>query len=165
MNDAEYQRRYREEHLEERRAYFREYRRKKRAAMTTEERREENRKRDLRSIRTGRTARRYARNPEKFIAKTRAWQKANPERKKTHVQNYRARKKNAFIEEVDRERVHRRSNGLCFCGEPVELAEMHVDHVYPLSRGGKHCYNNVQAAHPVCNLKKHDSLAIADLGK
>lgn len=33
-----------------------------------------------------------------------------------------------------------------------------LDHIIPLSKGGLHVYDNVQAAHWLCNQKKGDSL-------
>lgn len=35
-----------------------------------------------------------------------------------------------------------------------------VDHVIPLSKGGTHTYDNVAAAHWVCNMKKGDRLTL-----
>ena len=39
----------------------------------------------------------------------------------------------------------------------------HVDHVYPLSRGGEHSYRNTQPAHPECNIAKGDKMPIIPL--
>jgi hypothetical protein len=33
-----------------------------------------------------------------------------------------------------------------------------VDHIYPIAKGGKHCYSNVQLAHFICNSSKRDLL-------
>jgi 5-methylcytosine-specific restriction endonuclease McrA len=54
--------------------------------------------------------------------------------------------------------VFKRDRGLCgVCLEPVDPANWHLDHVRPISRGGLHCYANVQVSHPRCNLKKATS--------
>lgn len=41
-------------------------------------------------------------------------------------------------------------------------ADLHFDHVIPVSRGGAHSMDNIKSAHAVCNLRKHDKL-IAEL--
>lgn len=54
-------------------------------------------------------------------------------------------------------------DGVCcrLCGDPVDLRLKHpdpmsksMDHVVPLSRGGRHELANVQLAHLVCNMRK-----------
>jgi 5-methylcytosine-specific restriction endonuclease McrA len=46
-------------------------------------------------------------------------------------------------------------DGMCgICGDDVDPLKFHVDHVIPLARGGSHTYDNVQAAHPTCNIRK-----------
>lgn len=41
------------------------------------------------------------------------------------------------------------------CGEPIDQkAEFTLDHIVPLSKGGKTEWTNLQAAHRVCNLTK-----------
>ena len=48
-----------------------------------------------------------------------------------------------------------RDKGVCgLCKGKVKPGEGSVDHKVPLSRGGKHCMDNVQLAHLKCNLKK-----------
>jgi 5-methylcytosine-specific restriction endonuclease McrA len=67
----------------------------------------------------------------------------------------RARKLNAFVEDVDPTVLFERDEGLCgICGKPVDLTIAHVDHAIPLARGGEHSYANTQLAHPHCNLSK-----------
>lgn len=46
-----------------------------------------------------------------------------------------------------------RDAGCCgFCGEPVSLAEMHVDHILPRAVGGQDELDNLRPAHARCNL-------------
>jgi 5-methylcytosine-specific restriction endonuclease McrA len=67
----------------------------------------------------------------------------------------RANEENAFDEYVDRKVVWYLYGMMCgICWQPVTFEEMHVDHIIPLSKGGRHSYKNVQASHPACNLKK-----------
>lgn len=60
-----------------------------------------------------------------------------------------------------------RDGGAChICGGPVDLsapprspAAPTIDHVTPLSRGGKHTPENVRLAHYGCNSRKGDKVA------
>ena len=48
-----------------------------------------------------------------------------------------------------------RDRGTCgICGRAVDAADFHLDHVIPLLRGGSDHVNNLQLAHPLCNLLK-----------
>lgn len=40
------------------------------------------------------------------------------------------------------------------CGSSVELADVHIDHVLPVSRGGSDHPQNLQVSHSRCNLSK-----------
>jgi 5-methylcytosine-specific restriction endonuclease McrA len=56
---------------------------------------------------------------------------------------------------VYRRVVFARDGGICqICKLPVAREAMHVDHIVPLARGGKHEYANVQLAHARCNISK-----------
>jgi len=106
-----------------------------------------------------RNRKRYEANREYYIAQSAKWRSDNPERaKERHRVNEltrRARKREAFIEEVDPQTVYRMHGGMCgICKEFVSQDDFHVDHVIPLARGGEHGYINVQPAHPVCNIRK-----------
>ncbi len=87
------------------------------------------------------------------------WRLANPERYRTaHAQRTatrRARLQGAYVEDVDRQEVWRRDQGVChICGIPADPARWHLDHVVPLASGGSHAYDNVAVSHPACNLRK-----------
>ena len=80
---------------------------------------------------------------------------------------------------VDRDitlsKLSRRDEGICqLCGSPVDWADYiiddkgsfiaggnypSIDHIYPISRGGLHAWDNVQLAHFRCNSIKRDSIA------
>ena len=77
--------------------------------------------------------------------------------------SYQARRRGAFEEHVNRRSVWERDEGHCriklVCdGVFVPFEEMHLDHVVPISKGGKHCYANVQTSCGPCNLTKSDKL-------
>lgn len=64
-----------------------------------------------------------------------------------------------FVEEVSYEDVYRRDFGICkICGLPVIKDKRRdpnwsgsIDHIVPVSKGGKHSISNCQLAHRVCN--------------
>jgi len=61
----------------------------------------------------------------------------------------------AWVEDVKRNIVWDRDGRHCkMCQVFVSLEEMHLDHIVPLSRGGKHSYVNTQTLCGPCNLYK-----------
>jgi len=106
------------------------------------------------------------------VVAVKEWQRANPERVKeinsrrratdssrayhrVATSAYRARKANAFVEDVDHWTVYERDGGICaICCKSVPPSRYGVDHRIPLSRGGEHSYANVQLVHPRCNSRK-----------
>lgn len=79
-----------------------------------------------------------------------------------------ARKVNAFVEEVDLQVIYKRDKGICWlCEKPVDitlkwpdLGFSTLDHVVPLAKGGLHCYGNIKLAHLSCNCKKGDKTVV-----
>src|ERR1700677_818703 len=87
------------------------------------------------------------------------WCKENPDKVRDYHSNRRTRKRNAFIENIDRQIVLERDNGICgICKNLVDTTNYHIDHIIPLAKGGKHHYNNVQIAHPTWNWQKYTKL-------
>lgn len=114
---------------------------------------QENRERVLATVKA-----RYEADPEPTRARAHRWEREHPEVR----QDKRAKKKGAFVESVDRQVVFERDGGVCqLCRLPVDADDWHLDHVIPLSRGGLHCYSNVQVAHPRCNMVKHAKVPLA----
>ena len=53
--------------------------------------------------------------------------------------------------------IYQAHGGVCaLCGEPVEPADVTIDHIVPLVKGGAHERNNWQLAHRRCNSAKRD---------
>lgn len=127
---------------------------------------------------------RYARNIEQFRAKRRAvyqrdrkrilaanskWEKAHREVKRKHNRAYarrypermaalcekrRARLIGALVEDCSAKIKELRNVKVCsYCYETI-VGTTHVDHVIPLSRGGKHAPDNLTAACSSCNGSK-----------
>jgi 5-methylcytosine-specific restriction endonuclease McrA len=127
-------------------------------------------------------------NVGKVRASRRAWELANPEvvRAKTRNHHRRHRPELREYERRDPRRlarikrrkallrsavsapgadliipdvVYERSGGACgICHGPLARVDMDIDHIIPLTRGGAHTYDNVQAAHRSCNRSKGNRL-------
>lgn len=73
-----------------------------------------------------------------------------------------ALKQKAFVEIVEIDVVFARDKGICWlCGKDVNPllkwpnhGYATLDHVMPLSKGGRHSYDNIRLAHMSCNCKK-----------
>ena len=92
------------------------------------------------------------------------WSRRNPERSAAGKARYRARKRDAFVEDIDHSEVMERDRWTCgICGERIPKRAVYphprsasVDHILPLNAGGLHEMKNVQAAHLLCNALKSD---------
>jgi 5-methylcytosine-specific restriction endonuclease McrA len=117
----------------------------------------------------------YAQNKERRRREASEWYHANSDRALRIRRDYvaknrdkarvwgrksankrRAITKQVFVEAVDPRVVFERAKGVCgICGESVEMtSRWEVDHIVPISKGGSHCYANVQLAHRRCNRSK-----------
>jgi len=117
----------------------------------------------------------YAKNKERRKRASSEWYHANVDRALQNRREYvaknrdkarvwgrksankrRAITKDVFIEAVDPRVVFAKANGVCgICGEAVEMkSRWEVDHIIPISKGGTHCYANVQLSHRKCNRSK-----------
>lgn len=84
-------------------------------------------------------------------------------------------KKEAIIDsDITLKKLFSRDNGVCWiCGEQCDYDDCHkdeqgffvvgkrypsIDHVYPLSKGGVHSWDNVKLAHHYCNAIKNDKV-------
>ena len=104
--------------------------------------------------------------PEERVERERAsWRKyaagKGRENNRTHSRNYRAlKKKQAEGEPITKEvwrRILAEHGGKCaYC--KVETPYLEMDHVVPLTRGGKHSVDNVVPACRACNTSKNDQL-------
>jgi len=57
----------------------------------------------------------------------------------------------------NRERLFKDAAGSCiYCGHPLTLSSMEIDHIVPLSKGGGKDYDNLVCCCPHCNAKKGD---------
>lgn len=90
-------------------------------------------------------------NPIEARAKARAWQRANPGKSQASC----ARRRSKILD------------ALCTCCGTAAFKDlyararvlgMHVDHVHPLSKGGRHCLLNLQLLTPLENMRKGSRL-------
>lgn len=83
----------------------------------------------------------------------------------------RARKRDAFVENVVRSYIFERDGYCCqICGKKLAMTKVvphpkapTLDHIVPLAQGGTHERSNVQAAHFICNTMKSDGSAADQL--
>lgn len=70
-----------------------------------------------------------------------------------------ARRNGYFGESVDFGVLYQKQRGICgICRLPVSFETFAVDHVRPISKGGRHFAWNLQIAHKSCNSQKHAKL-------
>lgn len=113
-------------------------------------------------------------NPEKIISIQRNWYLKNKEIKKEKGKIYRITsdtyKQNHLLQTQNRRALkfttsdnsinidnvqlikEKQFSKCTYCKQ--ELLEFHLDHIMPLSRGGKHTIDNIQLLCPSCNLRK-----------
>lgn len=91
-----------------------------------------------------------------------------------YYERKRINKYNLVDKDISLKRLYKRDKGICYlCGEPCDYNDKiitdeghyivgetypSIDHVIPISKGGKHSWNNVKLAHHRCNTLKSDSL-------
>lgn len=124
---------WRESHREERRAYFKvlDAARKGRVRKPYDKQRE--------------STKRYR---EKNAGKVLLWQRNKCAKRRARILETQA-------ETIDYPLILRESKGLCgICKEPFDLFGIEFDHIVPLSRGGTHTRENIQATHSRCNRSK-----------
>lgn len=68
--------------------------------------------------------------------------------------------------DITLEKLFERDKGICrLCGKPCDRNDKtcgpnypSIDHIIPISKGGKHVWDNVQLAHRQCNIAKRDTI-------
>lgn len=105
----------------------------------------------------------YWNDPEHGRERSREYRKNNPHRRRefNDLRSERMRSNPGFVpfSHGEWERHKRLFGGECaYCHRPSEILEM--DHVIPLSRGGRHALANIVPACPSCNRTKSSLLLV-----
>lgn len=99
---------------------------------------------------------RYRANPEPHIARTARWLRENPERHAERQHQRRALTQSATSPEVLAAVIAElRQTPCAYCGSRERIE---IDHIVPLSRGGKHEPGNLAPACKRCNTSKNNRL-------
>lgn len=147
---------YRASHREERRAYNEAWRKAnpEKAQAATAAWRISNKEKYLKGAANYR-----AKNPEKVAAAVAAWSASNPEKRRINEHNRRSLKNinggklsSAIVSKL----IKVQRNKCAICKAHIKKDECHIDHIVPLSRGGRNDDKNVQLTCPTCNIKKRD---------
>jgi 5-methylcytosine-specific restriction endonuclease McrA len=95
-------------------------------------------------------------NRERIRQRVRAYRRAHPEGVRERNRRRRAIRCGASeAQRIDYAAIVARDGGRCgICGRPVDRAELHFDHIVPLSLGGAHAPWNLRVTHAGCNLRK-----------
>jgi hypothetical protein len=95
-------------------------------------------------------------NREQYLQNHKDWIKKNADLIKEYNRKRRAFKRGATIQNFTHEQLMQRMSIFGFkcsyCNGPFE----HLDHVIPLSKGGKHCLSNLRPSCQFCNCSKHN---------
>jgi len=99
----------------------------------------------------------YAANKEKVKASSKAWEKANPEacRIINHNRNARKRLNGGALSKGLSAKLFNLQRGLCPCCNQPLGDNYHMDHIMPISKGGKNEDWNIQLLRATCNNQKH----------
>jgi 5-methylcytosine-specific restriction endonuclease McrA len=124
-------------------------------AISNPERVSANKKKSAEKNRIARNERnraRYQQNPEIYRAKSRALRNANKELYDRHGINRRAIKRGTGGIKLSASEIMQIRKSPCFYCGTIGLNEL--DHIVPLSRGGKHTIGNLVSACRTCNASK-----------
>lgn len=111
--------------------------------------------RDSESIRA---AKNYIKNRDYILNRTKQWSKNNLDKKVEQRHRRQARLYGQIEFDLPKNFIkilREKQNNTCFYCSKSEV-KLTVEHMMPLSRGGKHCFNNVILACTTCNFSKHN---------
>lgn len=101
-----------------------------------------------------------AANPGSETENSRRWRREHPEQWALRNRENQRRRRARDEDPVDYAAILAEHGMVChICGgEIASLADLHMEHVIPLARGGRHHRNNIRPAHALCNLRKGVSI-------
>lgn len=140
----EYWREYRKAHRDEKIAYGKAYHEANRSEMNEK------------------AKRRYRIDPAPYVERARKWAAANPEKTSAHARKKNLRRRGAPVNAEAAQYIQLISQDpCCYCGQTT--ADMEIDHIHPLSRGGDSSWNNLTRACRSCNGAKQGKTLITYL--
>jgi 5-methylcytosine-specific restriction endonuclease McrA len=87
-----------------------------------------------------------------------SWRSRNPRKPALYMQRRRAKKNQNGIFEISNLELKRLYESPCAqCGNKQEIT---IDHIIPISRGGRHAIGNLQPLCKHCNSSKKDKLMV-----
>ena len=95
-------------------------------------------------------------NPEKAKANNKAWCESNPEKVAANGKRRRARKLNAGVFAITAKELKTLLAQPCYLCHIAPSTD--IEHIQPLSRGGRHSIGNILGACGLCNSKKGTKL-------
>ncbi len=98
----------------------------------------------------------YYANHEERLRKQREWGARNVKKVSEYSARKRARMRLVVVGEVCYATLLEAHGMVChICGGEIRTkAELHMDHVVPLIRGGEHSMENIRPSHGLCNMRK-----------
>jgi 5-methylcytosine-specific restriction endonuclease McrA len=119
----------------------------------------------------------YWKNAHTYRDRPKQWAKANPDKARALWARNNRRRKAATrgatdLDPINPLDIYERDGWLCgLCGKPIDKRRRFpdrlsatLDHIVPISRGGQHVPENVQAAHYTCNSSKRDRDGVPGTG-
>lgn len=95
------------------------------------------------------------RNRQQIRDSSAAWRRRNLAVRAEYERRRRARIRGNPYEKIDPFAVAERDGWIChLCDLHVDLADLSLDHVIPVSQDGPHLYGNVRLAHTICNIRR-----------
>lgn len=115
----------------------------------------------------------YKNNKTYILNKTRIYHIENYEKRKEYIRKRkkteigrleninsshkrRALVKNSDVTAKQLSELKQKSTNCYWCGISLKKVDVHIDHIYPLSKGGEHTISNLVCTCSTCNLKKNN---------
>jgi 5-methylcytosine-specific restriction endonuclease McrA len=112
------------------------------------------RKDSIKERKAARAKQYYRENRERLLAQQKAYYESNKEMWLLKAHKRRAAGMPTHVRVADIRRLEILQRGLCAVCK-TKLDKYHIDHIAPLSKGGKHEFENLQLLCAPCNLTKH----------